>query len=367
MGIAFEPTRALPNVAFRSSEWAAAEREAIWHGDWVFVTSEDAIAEPGDQLPLVIDDQPVLLLRDQDGQLVALSNLCAHRGTLLVDELTNAKRIQCPYHAWTFADDGRLLSVPFSPRGEVDRDAHCLPSYRVEAWHGLVFISLNPDVEPLATRFAAVDQLLVDAGIDDLHHWPAQYESDEWACNWKLAILNAMESYHLFHVHPETLEPYTPTKDAYYIQGSARSTATGGSVAKADDYVLVSLPPGFVGVFTMGSFVWQAVYPIAVGRCTVRTGGAFATPPPEKAGGLLSRLATQAGMAASSAFVPDFLPEDKAICERGQRGATGDFDPARLLEVERVVADFGHYLAWKLLGLEPTDVHVAEPQGAEQA
>ena len=58
---------------------------------------------------------------------------------------------------------------------------------------------------------------------------PQQQETQIWACNWKLAVLNAMESYHLFQVHPETLEPYSPTKGAYYITGSARATATGGT------------------------------------------------------------------------------------------------------------------------------------------
>ena len=157
----FDPTRALPSAAFRDQAWLDAELPAIWHNDWVFAATEDALPNPGDQLPVIIGTQPVLLIRNQDGELGAISNLCAHRGTLLVDSATNSKRIQCPYHAWTFADTGRLLSVPFSPKGEIDKAAHCLPTYRTESWHGLIFISLNNDVEPLATRvtdIAEIDQ-----------------------------------------------------------------------------------------------------------------------------------------------------------------------------------------------------------------
>lgn len=347
-----DPERALPNRAFRSQAFFDAEIEHIWNSDWVFVTTEDAVREPGDQLPVTVAGQPVLLLRDQDSELVALSNLCAHRGTLLVEEATNGKRIQCPYHAWTYDDSGRLLSVPFSPRGEISKKDHCLPTYDVESWHGLVFVNLAGAARPLTERFAAIESLVVERGIDDLHHWSGQQETDTWECNWKLAALNAMESYHLFQVHPETLEPYTPTKDAYYISGSAVATATGGTSKGQDDYLLISLPPGFVGVFTNGSFVWQAMQPIDAQRCLVRTGGAFSTPSPDQDEGRVSRWLAQAGSAAAALAMPDFLPEDKEICERGQRGAQGDFAPGALLEVERVVIDFGRYLRWRLNGRE---------------
>jgi len=355
--LAFDPQRALPNSTFRNADFYEAELSKIWHSDWVFATTEDAVPEPGDQLPVTIGHQPVILLRTQDGSLAALSNLCAHRGTLLVEQATNAKRVQCPYHAWTYAESGRLLSVPFSPNGEIDKTAHCLPSYRVEAWHGLVFVSLNPDIEPLIERFGAIDSLLADRGIDDLHHWSDQQTTDVWQCNWKLAILNAMESYHLFQVHPDTLEPYSPTKDAYYRIGSARASATGGTSKGEDDYVLVSLPPGFVGVLTGGDFVWQAVEPRGVDQCAVRTGGAFKSPSPDQTEGRLTRWATKAATAATALALPDFLPEDKAICERGQRGVGGDFAPGQLLEVERVVADFGHYINWRINNVEPPPVH----------
>lgn len=358
----FDPDSALPNVAFRDPAIFAAELEAIWHSDWVFVTTADAVPNPGDQLPVIVGRQPVLLVRQQDGDLAALSNLCAHRGTLLVDRPANGKRIQCPYHAWTYDEGGRLLSVPHAPRDAVDRSAHCLPAYRVESWHGLVFVSQDPAAEPLAERFAAVAPHVAARGLDDMAHRSEVQETQEWACNWKLAILNAMESYHLFRVHPKTLEPFSPTKGAYYVTGSARATATGGTVVGDDDYLLVSLPPGFVGVFNSGAFLWQAVHPIDTERCAVRTGAAWAgassTRPRSRLANWLSR---KVGSAAYG--LPDFLPEDKAICERGQRGAIGDFAPGPLVAIERVVADFGHYLNWRLNGVEPPAAHTAVTAG----
>ena len=354
-----DPDRALPAAAYRDPAWLAAEKDRVWHGDWVFVATEDALAVPGDQLPVVIGDQPVLLLRNQSGELVALSNLCAHRGTLLVEERTNARRIQCPYHAWTYDDAGRLVGVPFAPKEGIDRASHCLPKYRAESWHGLVFVSLNQEVEPLAKRFAAVEPHVAARGIDRLRHQSDWQTAEVWECNWKVAIMNAMESYHLFKVHATSLEPVAPTRGAYYVTGSARATATGGTYKDADDYLLISLPPGFVGVVTPDSLVWQAVHPDGAHRCLVRTGGAFAPP---RSRGALGGIGQWFSQAIGTGYMqPDFLKEDKAICERAQRGFAGNFTPGKLLPVERVVADFGHYLNWRLNDVEPPAVHSERP------
>ena len=326
----FDPTRALPNAAFRDSQWLAAEKHGIWHGDWVFATTEDAVPSPGDRVPVRIGDQPVLLLRNEAGKLAALSNLCAHRGTLLVERPDHGKRIRCPYHAWTYDDAGRLLGAPFAPKGTIDKEAHSLPAYRVETWHGLVFVSLNPDVEPLAERFAAVEAHVSARAIDAMRHHADRQTEEVWECNWKVAIVNAMESYHLFRVHPDTLEPWTPTSGAYYIAGSARATATGGAYKGQDDYLLISLPPAFVGVLVRDGFMWLAVHPIDTHRCSVRTGGAFASRGPR---GLLNRVWESIGGDAAHGLL-EFTAEDKAICERVQRGVSGDFAPGRLVPLE---------------------------------
>ena len=347
----------MPAAAYRNAEWLALEKDRIWHGDWVFAATEDMLATPGDKVPVLIGDQPVLLLRDQAGDLAAVSNLCAHRGTLLIDQPTNARRIQCPYHAWTYDDAGRLLGAPFAPPETIDKPAHCLPMYRVESWHGFVFVSLDPDVEPLAERFAAIAPHVSSRRINEFRHQSQRQTTEVWECNWKVAVQNAMESYHLFKVHPTTLEPVTPTRNAYYITGSARATATGGASTNGEDYLLVSLPPGFVGVFTGGGFLWLDVHPMGARRCAVRQG--VATVSRSRAGRrgrLGKRLAGMVGQAAAY-VLPDFLHEDKAICELVQRGVTGDFVPGRLVPMERVVADFGHYLNWRLNDVDPPAVH----------
>ena len=245
--------------------------------------------------------------------------------------------------------------MPVAPRDAIDRSVHCLPSYRVESWHGLVFVCLDDDVEPLDRRFALLESHVCSRGIDDMDHHSEIQSTEMWTCNWKVAIMNAMESYHLFKVHPKTLEPYTPTRDAYYVAGSARATATGGKYKGQEDYLLLSLPPGFVGVLSQDSFVWQVVEPVDTAKCSVRTGGAFRA---HKGTGALGRIGEWLAESMANAYPQaDFLQEDKAICERVQRGFTGDFTPGSLVPIERVVSDFEHYLNWRLNDVEPPPAH----------
>lgn len=344
-----DPDRALPAVAYRSDTAYEAELRRVWQGGWVFAGTVGQLSEPGDFFTTMLGGQPVIVLRNQAGELAALSNLCAHRGTLLVDGPGNTKRFQCPYHAWTYRDDGGLLSVPYAKRDDVDNEAHCLPSYRCESWHGLVFVSMNPEVAPLTERFAHLEEVVAGRGLAELHHWTSQREVEEWGANWKLVMSNAMESYHLFKVHPETLEPYSPTAGAYYIVGSADGTATGGTQEGEDDYILLSLPPNFVGVITRNSFLYQYVEPLAPDRTRNIAGGAFEHEDPErssKIGGFL----TKATQRLSESLGPDFLPEDKWICERGQLAASGDFEPGQLVPMEQVIVDFHHFLNRQLHG-----------------
>ena len=345
-----DPLRALPAAAYREAAFAA-EVDAVFRHDWVFVGTADEVAEPGDYVTTDLGGQPVIVLRRQDGELAAMSNLCSHRGTQLVDGFGNTKRFQCPYNAWTFADDGRLLGVPHATRDDVDRDAHCLPTYRAELWHGLLFVCLDPNVPALAERLAHLEPAATEGDFAELHHWTDRRGEEVWDANWKLVISNAMESYHLFHVHPETLEPYAPTAGAYYVVGNADGTVTGGDAPDGDGYTLFSLPPNFVGTVSRGALLWQAIQPLAWNRTRVITGGAYPSPSPEKSSGL-SKLMGSAAAAAAMRLIPDFLPEDKAICERGQRAATGDFEPGTLVPMEQVISDFHHYLNRQLHGAE---------------
>ncbi|MEM7285529.1 MAG: aromatic ring-hydroxylating dioxygenase subunit alpha [Actinomycetota bacterium] len=360
-----DPARALPATAYRAAS-LEVDLERVWRTSWVWVGTAEEVAEPGDHVAVEVAGQPVIVLRRQDGRLAAMSNMCAHRGTLLVEGRGNTKRFQCPYHAWTYADDGRLLAVPHAARDDVDREQHGLPSYRAEEWHGLVFVSLRGDIEPLVELLGHLDGVVSAADAAELHDWTSRRQVETWDANWKLVLSNAMESYHLFQVHEKTLEPLTPTADAYYLTGSAHGSATGGRTRGAPDYVLFCIPPSFVGVLTGDSLLWQAVRPVAHDRSEITVGGAYRHPDPERSRGV-GKWLNQAMAAGAEVLVPDFLPEDRAICERGQRASGGDFEPGVIVPMEHIITDFHHFLAHKIHGAELPEVRSAGEVGVAKS
>lgn len=357
--------RSLPFPVYRDPAVFDLEMERIFRSDWVAVGAEAALAGPGDTLGIEIGGEPVALVRGGDGRLRALSNTCRHRGTLLLDSgvgRLGGRHIVCPYHAWSYSDSGEFRGAPYSRGVTIEPDEHCLPSFRVEVWMGVVFVCLNQAAPSLDERLAGVPEHLAEFGMDGFTEAAPITEAEIWDANWKLVVENGMESYHLFRVHEKTLEKVTPTRGAYYLEGSAPWTLTGGALVSnpgffgkalgavlgydpgsgGDHYTLVSIPPSFVGIVTRDSWDWIAAHPLSPTSTRVFSGSLTRAKPD-----FLTR-------AFSQSYATAFLEEDRRICERGQQGlASRASSGGRLVPLERVVVDFHHYLAWRLFGEEP--------------
>lgn len=323
----------------------------IWHDDWVFAAPVDAVSEPGDHVVVQIGRQSVIVVRGADLAIHALANACSHRGTPLVTESGNTRRFTCPYHAWTYGDDGALLSVPYSSTDEVPRERHGLMSYRTAQWHGLVFVSLNDDVEPLEERLALIDPYVRPLALDRLHHDVAGHATEVWNANWKPIYSAAIDSYSNFQAHAETIEPVSPTDAAYYLAGSARSTVTGGESMQRADHVVIAIPPSFVAVAWPDTMLWRAVSPVDVERTSVRIGMASQTPPGD---------AVAVNLPGWDAA---FIDEDRTLVELIQRNARTPFVPGPLLDIEAALGDFHDYLAWRLTGADPENPVIAAAPG----
>lgn len=357
--------RSLPFVAYRDEGLFDLEMERIFRNDWVAVCADASLSEPGDYLAIDIGGEPVALVRGADGQLRALSNVCRHRGTLLLEpgkDRLDGGRIVCPYHAWSYGDTGAFRGAPFSRGVSIDSDEHSLPSFRAEVWMGIVFVCIAKETPPLASRLHGIAEHVSEFNMEAFRV-AAPIESPEaWDANWKLIVENGMESYHLFQVHADTLEKITPTRGAYYIEGSAKWTLTGGKIVQGggtgltgkllgsllgsdtggDHYTLVSIPPSFVGVVTRDSWDWLAALPVSPTSTRVMMGSLTKSRPD-----VITRM-------LYGGYATAFLEEDRAICERAQRGmAARNSKGGRLVPLERVVVDFHHYLGWRLLGEEP--------------
>ncbi len=124
----FERARAMPPGVYTSDAFLAEELEKVFRQDWFCVTRADALAEPGDYTTLDLAGQPIMVIRDRDGQLRAQSNVCLHRMSTLLEGSGNTRSIVCPYHAWTYDLDGRLRGAPAMTLNEsFCKDAYALP------------------------------------------------------------------------------------------------------------------------------------------------------------------------------------------------------------------------------------------------
>ncbi|MGZ7086880.1 MAG: aromatic ring-hydroxylating oxygenase subunit alpha, partial [Ilumatobacteraceae bacterium] len=153
------PNQLLPTLSGRdysSDEVFARERERIFHRSWFYACRDDRLS-PGDRFVADVAGESVLVVKDRDGRVHAHANVCRHRGARLCEESGAGSKagITCPYHAWTYALDGRLIGTPHIAADEVDRDSLSLWSVASEVWQGFVFVNLSPEPMPLLDWFAA--------------------------------------------------------------------------------------------------------------------------------------------------------------------------------------------------------------------
>lgn len=362
-----EDATGLPFGAYSDDEVYQLEMDKIFRNDWVFVCNEGEVAKAGDYYALTIANEPIIIIRGRDGELRAMSNVCRHRGTPLNDEgFGNKGRMVCPYHAWTYTDTGKLVGVPHPGIIAVDKSEHCLPHFKLESWHGLVFVNINGNAEALSQRYSGIEKYLSRYDMDTFTHGNGG-DNEYWQTNWKLAIENGIESYHLFKVHQQTLEINTPTQEAFYIEGKPDWTLTGGNLVGDSQtltetammalmpasmkrlykhYVLFSLPPNFVGILIGDNLGYLSVIPVDAENSIIRAG-------------TISSSNASPGKSEQE-FVEAFFAEDKWICERNQKSMKSKIaKPGKLVELEQVVIDFHHYLAERMFDMK-IDSHIVD-------
>jgi len=201
----------LPAEAFASPAVYAEEVRRIFESSWLCAGRVDQVATPGDYLPLDLLGDKLVVVRSRDDRVRVLSRICRHRAAELVSTPGSARAFQCPYHAWSYDLDGRLLGAPFMEGAEgFDRAACRLPEVRSEVWEGWIFVSFDPDAQPLATQLAPLARLLERYRMSEMvavH--TATFDS---AFNWKVLVDNFMEAYHHIAIHRDTLEGFFPAR-----------------------------------------------------------------------------------------------------------------------------------------------------------
>ncbi len=205
----FDEARALAPALYCDDAIHALELERIFAREWCCVGRAGDFATPGRYLATDIAGEPVLVVGGADGTIRAFSNICRHRGARLLEGTGEARRIVCPYHAWTYDLEGRLKTFTFMRDG-FSPDGVCLPEFRTEAWNGWVYVNLDPEAEPLAPRLEPLGRILANYQLASYE--PLFRVEEVWPTNWKILIENFTEPYHFFIAHKDTVEPALPTR-----------------------------------------------------------------------------------------------------------------------------------------------------------
>ncbi|MCB1599509.1 MAG: aromatic ring-hydroxylating dioxygenase subunit alpha [Xanthomonadales bacterium] len=192
----------LPAACYTDAELALRERSAVFARSWQFVAHAAQLSQPGDHVVTEVAGTPLLLLRDDNGVLRALHNVCRHRGgPLATANGCGLKQLRCQYHGWTYDLQGGLRSGPELDAIEgLDRTQTRLPQARADIWQGLVFVALDPGTPPLSELVAGIDGRLAEPLDDYVFQRRISYPA---TCNWKAYVDNYLEGYHVPHIHPE--------------------------------------------------------------------------------------------------------------------------------------------------------------------
>ncbi|MEO9821656.1 MAG: aromatic ring-hydroxylating dioxygenase subunit alpha [Paracoccaceae bacterium] len=223
----------LSNAHYTDDGIYLEERDSLVFENWAGLGVEAEVPDTGDTKPVTFMGLPLMLLRDKSGVVRVFQNICRHRGMILVDAPRNIEgAIRCPYHSWCYSTEGKLVSTPHvggpghNTSEGIDRSTLGLIEVRSHIWLGVVWINVSgtaPAFEDanaeLLARWAEFDKPAFHGGADSSFALTVN-------CNWKLAVENYCESYHLPWVHPG-LNSYSKLEDHYNIQEPGHFSGQG--------------------------------------------------------------------------------------------------------------------------------------------
>ena len=202
--------KSLSQRYFISPEIFSEEQKKIFSRQWVLVGHQSQIAQAGDYLTAEVAGESLIIVRDKRGAIHGFYNVCRHRGSRLIEKRHGqSAAIQCPYHAWTYALDGRLIGAPHMDEvPDFDKADYSLHAVNIAAWEGFIFVNLADSPAPLAEWFKPLGAKFARWNLSALRS-AKRIEYDVRA-NWKLIFENYSECYHCGGVHPELskISPY---------------------------------------------------------------------------------------------------------------------------------------------------------------
>ena len=231
----------LPNECYISKEYTLIERKKLFEDKWIVIGVGSSIPDEGDVKPIDLLGIPLLIVRTKNKEIKVFHNICSHRGVKLVKEAGKIRNVmRCSYHSWSYDLEGKLVATPhiggmnIHQTPEFDKSKSNLKEIRSYIWLDLIMININNNeisfedyISPLSQRWEKFWPLKDRELI--YHANDYGYFKLDAKCNWKFAIENYCESYHLPWVHPG-LNSYSKLEDHYHIQGLPNRFAGQGTV-----------------------------------------------------------------------------------------------------------------------------------------
>ncbi len=230
----------LPNECYTSKEYTFIERKKLFEDKWTVIGTASSLPNVGDVKPFDLIGLPLLIVRNKKNKIKVFHNVCSHRGVKLVDKPGNIRNvIRCPYHSWSYTADGELVATPHiggmnkHQSSKFDKSKNNLKEIKSHVWLDLIIVNVSNNqipfkeyIKPLDERWSkfwiSKDRELINHAND------FGYFKLKAKCNWKFAIENYCESYHLPWVHPG-LNEYSKIDDHYHIQGLPNRFAGQGT------------------------------------------------------------------------------------------------------------------------------------------
>jgi phenylpropionate dioxygenase-like ring-hydroxylating dioxygenase large terminal subunit len=329
-------TETLPYRWYTDGDVLARERERLFGHAWQYAGHTGQLAEPGSYFTIRAGDVPLIVVRDREGELRALVNVCRHRGAEVVSGEGRCTTLQCHYHAWTYDLDGSLRAAPRA--NGLDPEAFGLRRAQAGTWGPFIFVNPDLDAPSLEDTLGELPEIVREAGLDVdalVFHERVEYSLE---ANWKIAVENYLECYHCAVAHPSFSRVIDVSPAAYRLEAH----------------------PSFASHFApsrngegQGQFhlIWPNIkVNVMPGRPNLSIGPLV----PEEPGRTYGWLDYFFAEDMDPDWIADYLKldyqvgaEDKVLVESVQRGMrSGAFESGRLLlPSEELIAEFQRWVA----------------------
>lgn len=231
-----EHANTLPPLCYTDAGFFDFEKRALFDHEWLCVGRIDWLPNPGDFYTTTVVNEPIVVVHDRDGTIRAMSSVCQHRAMLVAEGAGNTRTFTCPYHHWVYNLKGDLINAPAMEKTcNFHKETSGLPNFKLEIWHGFIFINFDDDAKPLAPRLTALEPILANYEIA-CAEGPAPDRDIQYPFSWKVMFENNNDGYHANRLHQGEFHDYIPSELAEFPEFLPEETAgfyrTNGTLHK---------------------------------------------------------------------------------------------------------------------------------------